>query len=259
MIMYKLKSKLPNKVLAELVRLKFEIKLRLDIPIFVYQMGKVGSTSVHNSLLKYYRGKVFHAHDFSLNHRENQIGRLYNWAVIRKKPIYIISLTREPISRNISAFFQDYEKYTGTPFNDSKLNIPELRNIFFNKFNHNQPLDWFDNNIFYHFGIDVYETKFQEENSFIIKKDNVKLLVLRSETKDDKKELYIKEFLGLKKFIISNKNISEDKIYSNMYYKFLNQIKFPEDYLKRMIDSKYFKHFYGREFQEQAVLRWEEK
>ena len=39
----------------------FKLKTRKSIPVLVYQMGKVGSKSVHAALLKQYYGFVGHA------------------------------------------------------------------------------------------------------------------------------------------------------------------------------------------------------
>ena len=90
----------------------FKRDLKSDIPVLVYQMGKVGSSSVTNSLLRHYSGIVLQAHYFNSNHKDWRVGRLYRWVIEEDNPLRIISLTREPIGRNVSAFFQNFEKHT---------------------------------------------------------------------------------------------------------------------------------------------------
>src|SRR6056297_137393 len=96
----------PLKTLRNLrAFIKFKLKTRKTNPILVYQMGKVGSKSVHVALQKQYNGFVGHAHSLSPTHKRLDIRLIYKWAVLEKKPLNIISLTREPISRKVSAFF----------------------------------------------------------------------------------------------------------------------------------------------------------
>ena len=77
--------------------------LKINVPVFIYQMGKVASKSVYRSLCHQYPGIVLHAHYFNPNHTDWRIRRLYHWAIVKMMPLNVISLTREPIGRNLSA------------------------------------------------------------------------------------------------------------------------------------------------------------
>jgi len=131
--------------------------------ILIYQMGKVASSTIHNSLLK--RGfNAFHfhhlnditssqleyiiKHDYTPTNYIEEILRgnlrskfLLNRIFLNDKThvnrIKIISLTREPISYLISSFFQNYSSFYSYYFDKSNLtdkyslkNIKSLKRYF---------------------------------------------------------------------------------------------------------------------------------
>ena len=121
-------------------RILFKRYLRNDIPVLIYQMGKVGSKSVFWSLSRQYPGVVLHTHYFNADHTNWRVRRLYHWVVAGAMPLIIISLTRDPISRNVSAFFENFERFTAVPFHKANLSLEELKAIFLTKYKHEQPL-----------------------------------------------------------------------------------------------------------------------
>jgi hypothetical protein len=239
-------------------KISFELKLRVATPVIVYQMGKVGSSSVYNSLLKRYAGVVLHAHSFSPDHEDPQIRRLYQWAISKSKPLNVVSLTREPIGTNVSSFFQNFEKFTGEPYANANLSLDELRGMFLSNYWHDIPLDWFDKNILANFGIDVFATPFPDKGISTYSHNNVRLLVMRLEIDDNEKIKAIGDFLGLADFQLRNTNIGEENEYAKTYKSFRNSVKLPPDYIARMCESKYFNHFYNKETIEAAKKRWSE-
>lgn len=140
--------------------LRFRLQLGKATPILVYQMGKVGSSSAYKSLLNQYRGIVLHSHGFSASYGDPKTRLLYRWVTRHVRALNIISLTREPIGRNISAFFHNFERDTGVPYADSKFSIEELRSIFLSNYDHEFPLKWFDKTILDNFDIDVFSRPF---------------------------------------------------------------------------------------------------
>ncbi|MHA7865789.1 putative capsular polysaccharide synthesis family protein, partial [Flagellimonas marinaquae] len=128
--------------------------------VLVYQMGKVGSSSVNHSIGAVYPGYCFQIHRFSSDHR--YIGEVYRQYYQNKIPLKIISMVREPIERNISAFFQWNKSINSTEFQKEKVDMEGLMASFLEKFNHQRPLEWFDKNIYKHFNIDVFNREFPE-------------------------------------------------------------------------------------------------
>ena len=239
-------------------RARLERRLSRATPIIIYQMGKVGSTSIYHSLSKLYPGVVLHAHDFSSQHEDWRVRRLYRWARAGERSLNLISLIREPIGRNVSAFFENFLRDTGIPYEQANFSLDELRRIFLANYRHEIPLDWFDKHIRRNFGIDVYATPFPECGYATYAQGKVRLLVLRSEVNDRQKTEVIKEFLGLPEFEIFNRNVGEDKLYAETYRQFKEKVKLPRDYVTKLCESRYFTHFYSRDVIDQMRRRWSE-
>jgi hypothetical protein len=239
-------------------KILFKYYLKKNIPVFVYQMGKVGSKSVYKSLRQYYTGVVLHAHYFDPNHVDWRIRRLYQWVIKKGMPLNIISLTREPISRNVSAFFQNLDSITGVSYHIGNFSLDELKSIFLTKYQHEKPLQWFDKNIKENFGIDVYVNSFPKCGYAIYCNQKIRLLVMRSEMSDTKKVKVIRDFLHCNNFHLVNTNISEEKEYALIYKNFRDNVSFPKIYIDMMCNSKYFNYFYEQDVINAVEKKWGE-
>ena len=228
-------------------------KLHKAPPVFIYQMGKVASSSIHHSLKKQYPGAVAHAHHIGSGNWASEL--FYRWFK-SGHPIKIISPVRDPIGYNISAFFQNFENITEVPFYESAHSTEELIELFLTKNNHEIPLEWFDNNIKKYFNIDVYSDAFPDEGSKTYQSKNVSLLVFRIDISDDEKEKAIREFLDLPGFRLQNRNISSQKSYHEDYHDFKNRLRLPPDYLKRMQESQFFRYFYTEQDRAKIISKW---
>ncbi len=240
-----------------LSRLYVNLMLRLASPVFIYQMGKVGSLSIYYSLLRVYPGLVIHGHALSENDHNYSIRRFFQWAVKDKKSAYIISPIREPISRNVSAFFQNFKDEMGVSVSQSGMTIEELRQMFLSK-KHTGIIMWFDRRIRPIFDLDVYLKPFSKQGFDTYRSRNINLLILRSELPDSEKENVIKGFLKLRRFSITRANSGVDKEYSGIYSEFMKKVKLPKEYVSRMCESQYFTHFYENEMIEAVRERWSE-
>ena len=234
----------------------FFFKSKLAPPVFIYQMGKVGSMSIFDSLRKQYKGIAIHSHSFSKEHSTPLVRKLYQHSIEKGKPLKVISPIREPIGRNVAAFFENFEEITGEKYESSAFKLDELKTFFLERYNHSIPLKWFDNHILSNFGIDVYATPFPEEGYAIYQKDNIELLVIKINLPDEIKSNVLAEFTGLEKFTLFPSNIGHNKEYASTYRDFVNNVKFPEAYLNSMCDSKYFSHFYSPEAIKAVRDKW---
>jgi hypothetical protein len=236
----------------------YRIDAQLDqfVPLLIYQMGKVGSHSIYYSLKKVYPGLVLHNHTFSFDDRDWRVRKLHHHCVVKKKPLNIISLTREPIGRNISAFFHNFKRDTGVSYLKSNFSLEELKRLFLDNYNHDIPLDWFDKHIKSEFGIDVYEKPFPLIGWATYTHKNARLLVIRSEIEDSAKISAIKKFLDLPIFELKRKNVGENKLYAETYQAFKNKIHLPSEYVNKMCDSKYISHFYTKNFVDSLRQKW---
>lgn len=249
---YKLITSLPfigKKIAAsrQQRQLKLYRKKLHDIPpVFIYQQGKVGSSTLRRSIRKYYDGAVMAAHNI-----ENG----FDWTVdvlneeVKKQPIPIKIITpiREPISRNLSAFFQNFERFAGVKFEDSRHSVQELMDIFFEKVGHEFPINFLDLHIYKHFGIDAYETPFPNEDYVFLKKGDVELLIMKYDIDETVKNKIIGDLINNKSFKIDeNRNVSSSKKYASVY-KEIQNISLPKWYIDKMLNNKYMRHFYSKE------------
>ncbi len=241
--------------------------------VFVYQMGKVASSSIYASLRKLPQFKVYQVHRMNAENvdayfkEQSQLkgSRSYSpdkkWLRWYKKyfvdsdePIKIISLVREPIERNFSAFFQNLENFCDP---NDKAATEGLIGRFISDYNHKVPLEWFDVEMKTTTGIDVYSKEFMHEEGYqIYKEGRYELLVLRVDLDDQTKEELVARFMGLDSFKLTMKNIGSKKSYSAQYKDFKNAISLDMDYVSKMLDSKYAQHFFSPNELKQARSKW---
>jgi len=244
--------------------------------VLIYQMGKVGSRTIAKSTEKLgYTVWAPHTMSGDLNEKlfkqyKNPkcldfngrfklfIKRIKQKIIIRilktRKNLKIITIVREPISRNISMYFQNIHipLMEIAKKNDVRLpnnsNLTRLIKEFRSKFNHFHGINWFDNEFKNYFDIDVYKYDFDKKLGYgVIKKQNIEVLILKLEKLSKIGEEAIRDFLGVDKFIINNTNISDEKWYAVVYNDFKQQIVFNKDFLKDIYTSKYMKHFYTKD------------
>jgi hypothetical protein len=237
-------------------RFMFSRLVERATPVLVYQMGKVGSTSISRSLDLAYPGISASTHIFSADHHKWIVRRLHRAVTGEGDPLNVITLTREPIGRNVSAFFENYERDTGVSFRGSDLTVKQLRDLFLANFPHQIPLEWFENHIERNFDIDVYASPFPKEGYITYEKGSVRLLVIKSEITDAAKEEAIGKFLDLQQFHVVRSNVGAAKEYADQYQAFRQEVRLPPDYIDWMCTSRYFTHFYTPEVVEDVQRRW---
>ncbi len=265
------------------MRLRREEK-KTDTPIIVYQMGKVASTTIVDGL---HSSKpdipVYHVHFLSesgIKDADERLARLvksynantwclYESAFVRrelidiseKRHIKIVSLAREPISRNISSFFFNVHKYV-PDFDsysvDDTSAMETLKMHFLDSFpEHEYAINWFDDELKKTFGIDIYENEFTPEKGYsIISLDAVEVLLIKLEKLKECASHAFREFMDIRDFRLVNSNTADDQPYSGFYRKFLEEVRLPERYIDRMYESRYMKYFYSEQEIEQFRGIW---
>ena len=251
-------------------------------PFLVWQMGKVGSKTIVNSLRSAgIVGPVFHVHVLSdalinkgeLKKRSKQKGHhaYYKNIYIRKYLLTavsnyrwkIVSLVRDPVARNVSAFFQNLDLHVTT----SNLNydslfddIGRLQEKFIKDFDHNRPIVWFDKEINGILGVDVFSKPFPKKKGFMIYNGNTfDLLVLKLEHLDSCAPRAFEIFAGINNFTLQRSNIGGKKDYSSLYIKFIENLQLPESYLLQMYNCKFTKHFYSKEEIDEFHRKWNQQ
>ena len=225
-------------------------------PILVYQMGKVGSAGIYHSLQA--AGiETVHLHYFqpwnnSIPENEyKEYQDLLHQIISKKDKIKIITLVRDPLVRDISAFFQQmpnpadkmYQEFSGSLM-DSVLEILYTWISSKNSFLGNSGLhidiekkaltenkvsvfSWFDMELKEVFDIDIYQYPFDRDKGYsVICKDNIECLVLKLEKLDSCHDI-IRKFIGRKDLLIQSDNIGSEKEYGYLYREIKENIIIP--------------------------------
>jgi hypothetical protein len=249
-------------------------------PIVVYQMGKVGSSTVYRSLRSLGLPRpVHHVHLLNdldtLEERARELypdpvetlaqiekGRRLRRRILRSRGTtwHVISLVRDPVQRNVSAFFENLTElipdvYERRAHND--IALADIKAAFLDQYDHNAPLTWFQSQLEPVFGIDVFAVPFDIEKGYATyETPTVKLLVIRLENLMTCGETAISEFLGLDEFELVAANIGRDKRYRDLYAEFERSAALPVSYFARMYASRFARHFYTDEEIDGFKRRW---
>ncbi|WP_418509493.1 putative capsular polysaccharide synthesis family protein [Corallibacter sp.] len=226
--------------------------------ILVYTLGKVGSSTVYSQLKRYsIWNNVFHVHFLSdnwlkiklkeTNHfKANNAAANKVFSYIDQSPnnvTHIITLVREPVSRELSNFMQNPNDFVDNDI--LSYTTKDLKKAYLNKLDYDYTLQWFDTEFKSYTGFDVYAQPFDKEKGYSIYEHNAtKILVMKLETLDACFEEAMKTFLGtnIKLNVVANQ--SENKSISSIYKALKEEIKFPENDLKALYANTYVTHFY---------------
>lgn len=236
--------------------------------LLVYQMGKVGSTNLARELAQQDTTiNVFQVHrmdeayiknlyaQYRLNSQSPYFFSNFVGREIRKKvfnsengaEIKILCAVREPISRNISHFFQDIERFT--PRKPLPSSVDDLRGIFIEKFEHKYPEDWFDKEFKVVTGIDVLNEGFDRKAGFqIYRNGRIKALVYKIESTNS--EGFLEEFqsfTGLSYESSAKHNVGGSKKYGDLYSAFKSGMRLPSKFCEEQYASRYATTFYTPE------------
>jgi len=271
------------KYLGTLVELVYQIKFKTirfnKPPIIILTPGKVGSSSVYDTLKKESTHQVFHIHNFSKagieksirdhvhSNRKSKPLHLIISKILRKKlttytgKLFIISIIREPISREISSFFQNTDQYKYTLENKKlEIDINIAQKLLKEKFESDickELKDWFDLEIKNNFGIDVFAEKFDYDNKYVISQNNNHhLLLLKMEDLDTVFPIAIKDLLNLDKPLqLQKANVGEDKHYASTYKNIQKNIKFEHKVISQIVNSIFFQSFYLKD-KSKVIDKW---
>jgi hypothetical protein len=276
--------------------LEESFKRKSGPPILIYQMGKVGSSSIKKTLDNLsLDSPIYHVHfltkelvlkiendrkKFFGTDKHNLLQRpwLYQFLMNKienkssERKWKIITLTRDPVARNISTFFENLEIDVQPPNGEFtiksdiwgiepvaiKLNdIQKLIALFFDRFYHFDPMEFFDREIKGILGTDVYLIEFPTSSGYKIYNDEIgDILLLRLENLDGCAQKAFKDFIGIRDMTLLKRNVSSEKKYAALYRKFKETIVFPRSYIDQMYNSKYMQHFYSQKEIEKFRSYW---
>jgi hypothetical protein len=243
--------------------------------VLVYQMMKVGSSTITAALRAFGGLSVFQVHLMNADNINRwrvalrkfplasfqtgiDIGTLlYKGLIESGLKLKIIALVRDPIARNCSFYFHNLDILLQTEDAHENVELPRLLGEFQNKFDHHGGARWFDSEFKPVLGVDVYEHPFPHDAGHTrISTDRYDILVMRSDLEDASKKRCVEEFLGIEGLTFAPKNVGSEKPYAAAYRKFLDALELPEAYVNEMLDSKYTRHFFSPDEIDTLRARW---
>ena len=269
-------------------RLYYAVTLRLswrrDIaPVAIYQMGKTGSNTIVDYLAAVGADTpIYHVHSMTpggftyIRARSRRRGRArpgrnyWEGVFLRRKlrrtarsapPWHVVSSIREPVARNLSAFFQSLDVWC-PEFSEvhaaDRDPFSTLMTAFMDRYPHDRVLHWFDNEMRESLGIDVFATPFPHSTGWqILEGPAARLLLIRLENVTDCLPDAVASFLPhLARGSVAAANTANGKPYARTYDRFRSSLVLPDDYLSRMYDSTYATHFYTEDERNAFRARW---
>lgn len=273
-------------------RLRFSFSRSNKGPkVLVYQMGKVGSSTVVTSLrASELRLPVYHIHfltDAGVAYAERIYRETWHrrpapvhlWhskflrkEIIRRDPVSsqappkwrVITLVRDPIAHLASSFFEvlrsqsGYDWTTACQSSSMEAVTEELMERFIAfAYERTHPYDWFEDELKPVFGFDVFSESFSRATGYdISKRPGADLLVLKTERLDKCGPQALCRFLGIESCRLVPANQSHSKGYRDLYRRFLTRVSIPADLADRYYETSMVRHFYEDDEIATMRVRW---
>lgn len=245
--------------------------LRDRVPTIVYSMERSGSVALFDSLQTCGDFAIVTHYLDPAKVADGLLSGSAVWAsrqlIGRGERARVISLVRSPVDNMASTFarFEFGEKRsthltepgTGSPV--GKSNFSEaFRLHYLESGRYLHPLEWFDTEFRVALGVDVYERPFDREAGFTkFAHGPFEILILRTELTDDVKSRLVSDFLGVDGFKmlppttrvgrtpdLAPGRPGAQSIYGREYKALRETLSVPEEYLDRIVASRFARHFF---------------
>jgi hypothetical protein len=249
---------------------------RYDGVVLIYQMGKVASSTIYASLKKDPQLLVLHFHRMpgpnrtAINKRLGLTFRLrailqdlqgtIGYRLMQRCPgkLFLISLVRDPFSRNISGYFQNLWQHK---LHENAVSWEDQVNAIVQSittdYDHDVPLKWFDDEFRPSTGIDVFGVPFDAHTKAGLLRDTkYPVLILRTDLADAAKLTILREFLGRPHLTLQQSNIGETKFYADLYRAVKSEFVYPSAYVDQALSSKLMQHFFTPEERNELGLKY---
>ena len=259
----------------------------IDKKIFIWQMGKVGSSTIYRSLLPYSRPCTWNVPSIQNNTywptcnniiQTHSIKLLYDFLHCSDEEFVVVSLVRDLLARNISSIFQsmnDEEEWRNQQFIANIADFQEMTYEQQEEKIYQQLLrlntgtavtSWYDNFLKSHYYypeidkyfINIYSKPFDQENGYQVYESKIKrvnMIILQLEKLNEHVEV-LERFLGIENLELVSDNISTEKWYNKIYQKFKNRYK-PTNYeIESIYNSRFMKYFYSPNQIQLFASRW---
>lgn len=160
--------------------------------------------------------------------------------LVKRQRCLYISLVRDPLARNLSAYFQNLHLADAEIRDETRAR--ELFTHFLATYPHDHPLTWFDREYGDQLGIDVYETPFDPATGFLhVPRHN--LVLFRVDCPDAIKSRVLSRLLH-RRIEVGRENDGGAKSYRERYDAVKSLAVFPASFTERVYGSQFARHFW---------------
>lgn len=258
-----------------------------ESPILVFQMGKVGSRTVFQTMQAADgRGPVLHVHELvdlkGTGRRHVETGIVPLPAHVRtsqslvpllsERRFLVISGVRDPIARLVSGYFQTPmfgygnagHGYLGLPDQMAKwrASVEPARVIALIQAqlaagDDGGFGDWFEKQLKPAFGVDVMASPFDRSAGFsIIEAERVELLIMQAERLSDLIPTVLADFVGTRLVEVPSNIRSQSATGSSAYREALDQLRIPRTTCELIYSRPIVRHFYDEDTINRWIDRW---
>lgn len=251
----KIKS-IKNKIFDQVIVKKNIDDLNIK-DVDIVTMGKVGSTTIWETLLQLKKNKYKIEHNHNLKYLKSRVDN--------NKNILFVMGIRNPLDINMSYFFMTCNGYSNTTekimknnylgfhnnlsiesdfqYNDlNNLKFEEIKDMFFKRNLHFFFNQWFEELFTM---INLNKVKFDKKlgiSFYQLPNNNILMFYILEKLNDNEKIL--KEFLDVNEII--KENLAEQKEYKDKYDEFKSKISFSKYYKDRLLNTDIMNHFYTK-------------
>lgn len=239
---------------------------RSDPLVAIHSMGKVGSSTLYRPVKNLIGDRAFHIHQLNAKTIEHAIKSgigivdhikdsfRFLEARDRADRVKLVVPVREPLSRNVSAFFNNLTRFG---IDEQTSDVDLVIRTFLERYPHHIPIRWFDLQVKQPLGIDPYEAKAGTPHVFANTK--YELLVVRVEDSDSRIESQLQEYLDNPSISLQRENVGDQKSYKDLYGSFRSTFRPPKSLIQTLYEAEYVKAFYPEN--EVAHMRsfWEQR
>ena len=247
----------PQEVLSKIWRLLREKAIGKNANsrrVVIYSLGKAGTSSIYESM-RYSR----HLNVLHLHYLGSQGAEIDKWRFLenrrakkardwfRQGDVLVVALVRDPFSRSISSFVQNYELYHAGCTLDEAV-IQNAQTI---------SLDWWDQEFKKFMNWDVYAHNFDKKSGISEYElgDN-QLVILKSTVISTKGIPFLASKLGVP-LSDTRANLSKTKKVAKQFNSRIENFKFPRDTFESIVNSKFVRHFFTDKEIEGLQVRWQ--
>jgi hypothetical protein len=250
--------------------------------VFIYQVGKVGSSTIHRSLLDAnFPNPILYPHYLTQDLAQykamfSEAGMIhlpyhlylshYVCGALKKQPdipCKVISMVRDPVALVISNLFENPEfsqEYLSTDNRiiDSEKAVNYLQRYLAYSYAFDHINDWFDRELKIVFGLDVFAEYFPVDQGYAIyEKGGSQFLIMRLEDLSQKGSQIIARFLDLKSPLeLKRANVRSESSLADVYQEVLSKVCLSPVLCEKIYSSRFSQHFYGADMIAKFIARW---